>query len=192
MDNLFDIIIGLVILYSLLSPILSKKKKKTLPPYQAPKEEDSVEVENDNPLPDYSAKSETKQESYDILKEIEELFNQSKQQEKVERDDDWLPKNEEPPIPVKVDKPVDLYSEHVKSEQFEYIPEKAKFPHYKDYKPNSDSTKKPTKINFVPSKANVENKYLTEIKYKLKNPNSFRDAFLLAEIINKPKALRKR
>jgi hypothetical protein len=194
MDNLFDIIIGLVILYSLISPFLKKKKQKELPPYNAPS--DSDDVSEQTSIPQYETKSENKSDEYDILKEIEGLFNQSKvEHQKKSEDDSWIPTSSQP---VKYEgkhaQPVE--SENLRMEDFKYTPVKKTYSEEMGYKYKSPLKLKTKTHKFEPVavvlKSRFENKTLKYLRATLQNTTTFKDAFLISEVLSKPKALRRK
>lgn len=194
MDNLFDIIIGLVILYGLLSPFLKKKKQQELPPYEAPPDaaDDSANVS----IPRYETKTEKKSGEYDILKEIEGLFNQTKvEQKRKQEEDSWIPTAaHHEKYEGERSIPVDFGNK--RTDDFTYTPVKKTYSEEMGLK--FKSTLKPISkaSKFEPVavvlKSKFESEKLKSLRATLKNSNTFRDAFLISEILNKPKALRRK
>ncbi|MDP2302636.1 MAG: hypothetical protein Q8N03_09475 [Ignavibacteria bacterium] len=192
MDNLFDIIIGLVILYGLLSPFLKKKKQQQeLPPYEAPP--DSMD---DSGNVSYKTKTEKGSGEYDILKEIEGLFNQTKvAQKRKQEEDSWIPTAARPQkYEGEHAQPVE--PENFRMEDFKYAPVKKTYSEEMGYKYKSPVKLKTKAHKFEPVavvlKSKFESEKLKSLRATLKNSNTFRDAFLISEILNKPKALRRK
>lgn len=193
MDNLFNILIGLIILYSLVSPFLKKKKGQQLPPYQTP--QDTYESE-ENSSAEYETSSEyqdssKKTDGYDILSEIENLF---KKPEAKTSDDYTVIREERKSTPVSSENTKD-YSEHIPTERFKYTPVKQTYkktvPHHEridNLLPAIDYVKiferKPGEFE------SRESPKTTELRKALFTPNEVRKAFLLSEILGKPIAYR--
>ncbi|KAF0153332.1 MAG: hypothetical protein FD143_409 [Ignavibacteria bacterium] len=171
MDDVIQVLIFLFVIWSLIS---SAFKKKPVP--QKPQQQNKQKAETEKKTTSYTTK--------DVL---EELFGVS------------LPKteNEYPNQPGTRHLPNNYDNDW----QVEYRnPEKAKTSTSRelssvDYDKLASldahgKAKKVKKYEAVNIQTTVKNERASEIKSKIKNINSIRDAVIFAEILNKPKALR--
>lgn len=187
MDNIIEIIVFFFVIYSILGSLFGKKKKQ------------QKAGPSEKPLPDIprqtrrvpQTRSPQRPSSQDIL---EELFGLK------------IPKPEEN----------DQYSQPEYQENLEYqswdpekdfkkkVEEKEKYEYrniekeYADVNYDKISTLEKTKKKPKPVTIKKEtlptvslNKRTVEIRQKLRDPQSIRDLFIISEIINKPRALRK-
>ena len=178
MDNLFELLIFFFVIYSILTPILNKKKrqnterkvpqrypgdvKKNTPPQPSPRDifEEMLgfkipksEDEYRNPVPPSSRSNNSEMPSIDYDTDL-----------KVEYED------------LETDRKMpDIDFDKLTSTQIEEIKKK----------------EEAQQSLGIYKSAKSLNKKTIEIKQKLSNPSSFREIFLMSEILNKPKALRR-
>jgi len=176
MDNIIQLIVFFFIIYSILAPILGKKKqqktRKQIPgDYQGDvrKTGSSPRSSGTDILEDILGfkipKTDDEYEGYSYENE----YNQ-KQKYSKDYDTDLTInyKNLE-----QESKTVDLDYDKLSASEI---------------KQKQQSQKK---ITVTYSKLKTENKKANDIRKKLTNPSSFREIFLITEILNKPKAFRK-
>lgn len=175
MDNFFDLLIGFIIVYSLLSPLFKKKKPKDEP---STHEEypDSVSYESDD-----SDKS--------IADEISILFGEKPAKPKFEPDRTEAYHQEN-------------YSESHPKKKFErmvYSEESKNVSHQEKVKRviSADEQKRITDLadkflshQMSPNEESVPNEKRDKIISVFHSPENLRDYILFAEIFGKPKALR--
>lgn len=186
MDNIFELIIFFFVIYSILSSLFGKKKKK-------PQTEQRKKPVQYRSKPEPQQRTQTSQQSNkDILEELfgfkipqPESEPQSSRSEKYNENleySSWDPEKE--------------FEKKVKQrESIEYRNIEKDIPDI-----NYDKVASLEKKQIVKTKSSVQayeaikstNKRAAGLRKKLNNPESFRDLFIVSEIINKPKALRSR
>lgn len=179
--DLFDIIIGLIILYSLFGGLFKKKQ---------PQKQSGKDHQQPRPEPQKVEKtSYTEMEDFDILKEVEALFGKVEPQKPTEVK--YKPK---PVVIQKKDESEYLpsYSEHTASDSFSIK--------------KQDKIRKlastPTKYKSLNQKLKeLEVQFAGEVKIvrsehpllkKFRDPKLMKDFILVAEVLGKPKAFRRR
>jgi hypothetical protein len=186
MDNVFEILIYLLIIISFLSGLFRKKNKQKRPPVQRPQNQDETYSE---PAP-----VQTRQkEEYDVLKEIEDFFKVGDEQTETQ--------SRQPEIPEEV-KEAD-FEEHVQSDEWHQ-------PTASEHKYTDVWKQKEKEVRKVKSKVDSEieqqavefEKHLTRAKTgtselsrkiidTLSKPASLKDYVVISEIMSKPKSLRR-
>jgi hypothetical protein len=185
MDNLFELIIFFFVIYSIISSLFGKKKKPQTQQRKKPVQYRSK--------PEVDTKTSTaKPSNKDILEELfgfkipqPETEPQSTRNEKYDENLEYSSWDPEKEFDKKVkqresveyrniekDVPDINYDKEVSLEKKKLTRPKSVFQEYETIK----------KIN----------KKAIGLRNKLRNPETFRDMFIISEIINKPKALRNR
>lgn len=178
MDNFFEIIIYLFIFFSLISSLFGKKKKKG----EAPPSSQTGQRTQPVPQQRTESRQTTTQtankevEEYDILREIENLF-------KMENEVEEAPVKETPkPVQKEIPRPQPKVERTRIESESKF---KSKYDDYK--KPVIDKSieeqAKRFELNYAKKKET--NNYIYELKKKLREPKTLKDAIVLAEIIGK-------
>lgn len=205
MDDLFQYLIYGIIIFSFLSSFFKKKE----PPKQtpAPKKRDDVSLSSGDPLSQTLSKEgvkvANKQDEFEILKELENLF----------KGDFKIP---EPPKP-KPSENVDYYKSHeIKDKDLNLTEDKRFNRDVTDRKPigyrQTFDEKVSDRKNLSGSQSRAvdpkieegsktfervlagprkQRAAITEFNKKLKNPRTVKEYILFSEILGKPKALRR-
>lgn len=186
MDNFFEILIYLFIIFSFLSPLFKKKKQQN---------QQSGSQAPDLKTPDRQIKSTPPAEDYEILKELENLFKKETPQ-KIEGS--IATQKIEPNLDKNIsleNKPAD-YDES--SWHSPTVSEHTENPNWKDtqiksrmLKPVLDKSIQEMSKKFVQSeviKRDMGNPVQTRIRDVFRNQKTFRDYYIFSEIIGKPKA----
>lgn len=189
MDNLFEILIYLIIIISFLSSIFKKKKQQPQkkPPVQEPQREDYYQAEQ----PEASIPQSQQKEEYDILKELEDFFKVGDE-----------PTERRVPVPQNQPETVTTDEEHTRREIWQ---EKTKSEHVAD-----DWERKKSEVKKIISsvdssiekkaaifeeslerKESVYSSIALSVKSKMKNPSTLKEYIIFSEILGKPKALRR-
>ena len=205
MDDLFQYLIYGIIIISFLSSFFKKKeqpKQKPLPQRQEP---DSISYQQKSTSlnSDVAVK---KNEEYDILRELENMFKGNV-------------KIPDQPIPRQAD-PYDIYqSNEIKDKNLDLVVDERIHQDVEDQKPLGSRTTYYDKENYGRSNVKVNQKQkrilnpktearaeefekvlestrkrkasISEFNRKLKNPANIREYILFSEILGKPKALRR-
>jgi hypothetical protein len=186
MDNFFEILIYLFIIFSFLSPLFKKKKQ------QGQQTESKVP---DLKAPDRQINTTPPAADYDILKELENLFKKETPQKiggsiETQKSGPNLDKN----ISLEY-KPADYdesswhtptVSEHTENPNWNDTQIKSRM-----LKPILDKRIDELSKKFVQSevvKRDMGNPVQTRIRDVFRNQKTFRDYYIFSEIINKPKA----
>lgn len=172
MDNFFEIIIYLFIFFSLISSLFGKKKKKGEAPPSSQTGQRTQQPAQQQRTATTTASSKTEEEDYDILREIENLF-------KMENEVEEAPAREIP-------KPV--------QKEIPKAPQKTRIENESKFKSKYDDYKKPVVDKQIEEQAKKfeqfgkrkeTNEYVSELKKKLREPKTLKDAIVLSEIIGK-------
>ena len=185
MDNVFEILIYLIIIISFLSSIFKKKQqsqKKPPVPQQQPEEHYQSEVEP----PQAQKKAE-----YDILRELEDFFkvgDESTQQET--------------PVPQMKTESLPSMEEHINTDTWheptesEHVMDdwERKRTEVKKIISSVDSSIEKKAAMFEESLGKKETTYSSfalAVKSKMINPSTLKEYIIFSEILGKPKALRR-
>lgn len=187
MDNLFEVLIYLIIIISFLSSLFKKKEqpKTTQKPerpqttYQNNESDGFSEFESDS--------AQTEASGYDILSEIENIFNQELGRPKAQTES--LPKQ------VSTANERSLEQESVNYDRFE-LERKAAIETQKRFqrdeiKIDSKTEKAALMFEELLNKQRAKTVIANPLIKKIKNPRMIKDYILVSEILNKPLALRK-
>lgn len=183
MDNFFEIIIYLFIFFSLISSLFGKKKKKGEIP---PSSQTGQRTQAPQPVQTRQEPvtvSKTEDEDYDILREIENLF-------KMENEEPEKPKKE---IPKPVQREMPQQKQRVERTRIETEKNyKSKFDDYK--KPVLDKKIEEQALLFEKNfyKKSDSNSFILDLRRKLRDPKTLKDAVVFAEIIGKRGSSRRR
>jgi len=188
MDNIFEILVGLVIIYSILGSLFKKKKGKEIPSPSKPEYDEIPEVE----IPQTTSAKKKDYDDFDILREVEELFKDHLPQEMP------APKPKprietKPKIEPKREVPIDVWGEHKRSESELKYQEKVKQKIISKPKIESIKSRRVQSSDFSIGETSVEdlsNLRAKEILVSMRDPKKLSDYILLSEILGKPKALR--
>ncbi len=187
MDNLFEILIYLIIIISFLSSIFKKKKQQQQkPPVQQPQQEDYYQAEQT----EVSVPQSQRKEEYDILRELEDFFKVG---------------DESPikvPVPQEQPEIVVTADEHKRGEIWQ---EKTESEHKTDdwESKKEELTKRVSRINskierqsamFESSLERKESAFSNialSVRSKFTQPETLQEYIIFSEILGKPKALRR-
>ncbi len=185
MDNVFEILIYLIIIISFLSSIFKKKKQQQQkPPVRQPQQEEHYQ--NEASVPQTQSKEE-----YDILKELEDFFKVGNEQ--TERRVPSSPQQTES---------LPSAEEHTKSEDWKtptvsehYVDQwERKKTEVKKIISSVDASIEKKAALFEESldrKESVYSSIALSVKSKMKNPSTLKEYIIFSEILGKPKALRR-
>ena len=186
MDNVFEILIYLLIIISFLSGLFKKKNKQKRPPAQRTGIPQPAERENT------VAQTPVKEE-YEILKEIEDFFKVGDEQ--TENQQTQIPSDQS-------SAPVD-FEEHIQEDQWHQpTPSEHKYTdvwkekqkEIGEKKSKIDSSIEEQAVKFekhLKKKETAASEISKKIREKLKNPASLKDYIVISEIMAKPKAFRR-
>lgn len=188
MDNVFEILIYLIIIISFLSGLLKKKDKKKRPPVQRPQTQEPADRE-------VTVARTSPKEEYDILKELEDFF-------KVGGPEAETGQSQPIPSPVESAESVD-FDEHVQSDEW-HQPTASEHRYTNIWKEKqSELSGKKSKIDSgveeqaakfekqLKKKKTAASEISKKIRNKLQDPASLKDYIVISEIMAKPKAFRK-
>ena len=187
MDNVFEILIYLIIIISFLSSIFKKKKRQQQnPPAQQPQTDEYYQTEV--PVPQTKTKEE-----YDIVKELEDFFKVGNE-----------PAGQQIPMPVPQEQPKKMtqIEEHTLDESWhtptasEHIAgdwERKKEEVSKRIARVDSSVEKKAAMfeESLERKESVYSSIALSVKSKMKNPSTLKEYIIFSEILGKPKALRR-
>jgi chromatin segregation and condensation protein Rec8/ScpA/Scc1 (kleisin family) len=188
MDNLFEILIYVIIIISFLSSIFKKKQQpQKKPPVQQPRQEDYYQAEQT----EVSAPQPQSKEEYDILRELEDFFKVGNEQ--TER---------RVPAPQQQTESLPSVEEHTKSEDWKsptesehYVDQwERKKTEVKKIISSVDSSIEKKAAMFEESlerKESVYSSFALAVKSKIKHPSTLKEYIIFSEILGKPKAFRR-
>lgn len=205
MDNFFEILIYVIIIISFLSSIFKKKRKQAPPDRPESTQYDTSDSLQEETQPVITVTQPSQKSEYDIMKEIEDFFKVGEEQSES------IPEKAE-----SLETKTTVFDESKEQEKFkEHIPDESwhtttPSEHtYSDFRGRQSSKregtveKKAVKVDYkIEEQAARFEKQLEKykpttseiskkIKERLKNPASLKDYIIIAEIMNKPKALRR-
>lgn len=171
MDNLINILVAIIIIYSFLAPLFKKKKGGDA---EFP---GGINPSRPKQKPTYSGRD------YDILTEIEEMMNRGKN----------------PPvqtIPQKEEVEIKYSGEHQRTESEHKVDAREKnVPYeYRKFKISEDerlSLERDLEKQFTSQRKVYYNPAFTRVKSSFRNKEDFKNGFIISEILGKPKALRR-
>lgn len=189
MDSLFDIIIGIVIVYSLLSPFFSKKKGKPVP--QNKRQEFPGRV--NPPLPPQRTQN-TPPDDFDILREVENLFKETRMEPLPVPPKKQIPENYKTRESQTAESLKDKWKEHVQTVNEKTSSESSfpKFAYTAPVVPVPVMKFEPLPEVHHYGAASEVNSRVKAINARLRNSANLRDYFIVSEILGKPKAYRRR
>ena len=175
MDNLINILVAIIIIYSFLSPLFKKKKDGSGPsttsgrnPYNPPVRQ----------RPSYQNKD------LDIFTEIEEMMNRGKipsPQNVPQRREEVIPKDSDEHQPTPSEHKLEDWKTDLKSAHQKFkISEDERMNIERDLEKKFSAQRK---VYYNPTFARVRSSFL--------NMEDFRNGFIISEILGKPKALRR-
>jgi Na+-transporting methylmalonyl-CoA/oxaloacetate decarboxylase gamma subunit len=188
MDNIFEILIYLIIIISFLSSILKKKQQpQKKPPVQQPRQEDYYQAEQT----EVSAPQPQSKQEYDILRELEDFFKVGNEQT-----------DRRVPAPKQQTESLPSAEEHTKSEDWKsptesehYVDQwERKKTEVKKIISSVDSSIEKKAAMFEESLERKESVYSSialAVKSKIKNPSTLKEYIIFSEILGKPKAFRR-
>lgn len=193
MDNVFEILIYIIIIVSFLSSIFKKREKPKQPPVRTTHPEKYSEPET--AVPQSQQKAE-----YDILKEIEDFFSVG---EKIPQESNEptsykkvsTAENEQPKRMTQIEEHSQTESWHTptSSEHFADEWEKKKEEVRKKISRVDSKIEKQAAV-FEESLKKAEHQesiHYSPVKSRLKHPATLKEYVIISEIIGKPKALRR-
>ncbi|MCS7052354.1 MAG: hypothetical protein NZM09_01330 [Ignavibacterium sp.] len=184
MDSLFDIIIFLIIIISFLSSLFQKKEK----PKTTQKTEGSTQTKSSDGFSEFeSEKIEVEAPSYDILSEIEKIFNEDLGVPKQKREPEFQTPST---IPER-----SLETESISYDKFDLekkvaLETQAKFQR-KEIAIDSKTETAAKMFEELLKKQGAKKKEKHPIIKKIRDPQLIKDYIIVSEILNKPLALRK-
>jgi hypothetical protein len=187
MDNVFEILIYLIIIISFLSSIFKKKKQQQQkPPARQPQYEETYQA-------DVSAPQTQPKEEYDVLRELEDFFKVGNE-----------PAGQQIPMPVPLEQPKKMtpIEEHKRTESWQ-TPTSSE--HVADdwERKKEEVSKRIARVDFsvekkaamfeesLERKESVYSSIALSVKSKIKNPATLKEYIIFSEILGKPKALRR-
>jgi hypothetical protein len=196
MEDVFQIIIWLFIIISFLSSFF---KKKGTPPPPA-KQTERKQREEQQSIQNQGSRQSEPQEEYDILKEIEGLFNQQKA--KPTRYEEYDENNNIPETEYRVKSEksklgdvVETWKHPSSSEQSIENQWDARRRKMEERKTRIDSSvhRKAEKFEKLLQKkaAPADEESGNSIAGKIKNPDNLREYIIFSEILKKPKSMRR-
>jgi hypothetical protein len=184
MDNVFEILIYLIIIVSFLSSIFKKKKQQQRPPAQQPQTDEQYQAEV--AIPQTQSKEE-----YDILKELEDFFKVGSEQPQQQ-----IPDQQETPTKVtQVDERTRREMWQSRTESEHYVEDwEGKTAEVKKRMARVDPSVEKKAALFEESlvrKEAVFSSIALIVKSKITNPSTLKEYIIFSEILGKPKALRR-
>jgi len=201
MDDLFQYLIWGIIIFSFLSSFFKKKEPPKQPPVTRTKQPDALSYPKQQSEVDRVTVSQ-KQDRYDILRELENLF---KGETNIPKQNNPHPKQSRDYIDREIkDEDLDLVVDKRMQQKIEER-------RASDLKASSERRTTLEQMNWNKKKPVVDPKIeagakefervlagpkqqraaVTEFNRKLKNPRTVREYILFSEILGKPKALRR-
>lgn len=189
MDNLFEILIYVIIIISFLSSIFKKKQQpQKKPPVQQPQREDYYQSEKT----EVSIPQPQQKEEYDILKELEDFFKVGDESTKIKLP---TPHEAQPENVPTVDEHVstenwkeETFSENIKSEWDKKQEEvKKKISAIDSELKNKSTIVEPS----LERREAVFSTFAVLVRSKLNHPDTLKEYVAISEILGKPKALRR-
>ncbi len=184
MDNFFEVLIYLIIIISFLSSLFKKKEQPKAPPSQ----QGSVKKQPSDGFSEFESESvEVESSGYDILSEIENIFNQELGKPKQRTESEIKP---EPKIRDR-----SLEADSINYDKFE-LEKKAALDTQKRFQRREitvDARTETAAMMFeeLLKKQRAKSLVSHPIIKKIKNPQMIKDYIIVSEILNKPLALRK-
>jgi hypothetical protein len=185
MDNVFEILIYLIIIISFLSSIFKKKKQQQQkPPVRQTQPEEYYQTEVSVP------QTKTKDE-YDILKELEVFFKVGTE-----------PTKQEIPIPQEQPKKMTKIEEHTLDESW-HTPTASEHTADDWEHKKTEVKKRVARVDTgieeqaakfeesLVKKKNAASDISAKIRIRLRTPSSLKEYVIISEILGKPKALRR-
>lgn len=188
MDNLFEILIYVIIIISFLSSIFKKKQQpQKKPPMQQPHQEDYYQVDESK----VSVPQTQRKEEYDILEELEDFFKVGEETtvEKL-------------PIPKVPSENIPKIEEHTKVERQE-IPTVLEQTEDDWARKKDEVRKRMARVDSgvekqaalfeesLERKVQFQNDLVLSIRSKFRNPSTLKEYIIFSEILGKPKAFRR-
>jgi hypothetical protein len=202
MDDLFSILIYIIVIISFLASLFKKKPPEGPPQQQRRVPQDRIPGQAETIEPVY----EKDQEEYDILREIENMFKQGPEQQQVKLPE---PQRKTTMIEDAAERAArKIPSEKVSYEDFvagnvEPVRDYSERKVMKSEHQYSSFKRKPVKVDknieeqakrfeeLLARRSSKQEIARNEILKRIKNPSTFREYILVAEILAKPKALRR-
>lgn len=184
MDNVFEILIYLIIIISFLSSIFKKRQQQQKkPPARQPEPDENYQSE--------ISTTQSQAKDYDILRELEDLFKSGD-----------VPIDKRTPIPQQQTETVPSMDEHVKSESWkietasEHVVDDwdNKRSEVKKIMAGVDSAIEKKAAEFEETlwkKKSASNNLAVSIRSKFNSPSTLKEYIIFSEIFGKPKALRR-
>lgn len=174
MDNLINVIVAFIIIYSFLAPLFKQNKNKG----QQEKRKGPQNPNGKN-RPSYKGMD------YDIFTEIDEMIN--KQRRPMPEQMKPMPRTRT--VRQDSDEHAVTQSEHIQEFQTEPKLSSQKMLRYSDEEKKSFETN--LEKQFIHTKEVYFNPTLYRVRSAFSNKTDFRTGFIISEILGKPKALRR-
>lgn len=174
MDDVFQIIIYLLIIISFIAPIFKKKdQQKKQQQQRFPLQNDFEEPASNNTA------VENKQQDYDVLKELENFFKVGNEEETQQ--ENFIETKQEPDPQVRKSDYQSIW-DRKKAEVEKVV-------NVLDKKIENQAKQFEEQLAY--QQVRQTNKLVLQLKNNIRNPSTLREYILFSEIIGKPKALRR-
>jgi len=172
MDNIFQLLIFIFVIYTIFNSIFGKKKPQR-PQNNSPRNETGEAETKTSPKPQYSSSTDILQDLFGF-----KIPKSGDEYEKLPQSN--YPSDLETDLPDIENQP-ELEKKNIKDVNYDNLPPL-------EFQQNTTITDEThvayeVGLNF--------NRRTIELKQKIKNPDSLRELYLISEIINKPKVLRR-
>ena len=176
MDDVFQIIIYLLILISFIAPIFKKKDQQKK--QQQQRQRYPLQNDFEEPATNKTA-VETKQQEYDVLKELENFFKVGNEEETQQ--ENFIETKQEPDTQVQKSDYQSIW-DRKKAEVEKVV-------NVLDKKIENQAKHFEEQLAY--QQVRQTNKLVLQLKNNIRNPSTLREYILFSEIIGKPKALRR-
>lgn len=176
MDDVFQIIIYLLIIISFLAPIFKKKDQQKK--QQQQRQRYPLQNDFEEPATNKTA-VETKQQDYDVLKELENFFKVGNEEEIQQAN--FIETKQEPDTQVQKSDYQSIW-DRKKAEVEKVV-------NVLDKKIENQAKHFEEQLAY--QQVRQTNKLVLQLKNNIRNPSTLREYILFSEIIGKPKALRR-
>ena len=183
MDDIFQILLYLVIIISFIAPIF-RKKNQDKNSQQSSRQRFPLQDSNlENPKTEIAA-TESKQTDYDVLKELENFFKVGSEEKTITTDELNLNFEEQKAEPQSSTKPQGYQSiwDKKKAEVESVV---------KSLDKKIEDQAKQFQEEMAYQKNPLSNDFVLRLKKNIRKPATLKEYILMAEIIGKPKSLRR-
>ncbi len=177
MDDFFQIVIFLLIIISFIAPIFRKKDQQKK---QQQQQRQRFPFQNDVEEPAVNVSSmETEQKDYDVLKELENFFKVGNAEETLQ--EEFVETNKVPEINTQTTGNQSIWDK--KKAEVERV--------VKSLDKKIEDQAKQFQEEMVYQEKTLSNDFVLRLKKNIRKPATLKEYILIAEIIGKPKSLRR-